>query len=284
MLREAVPDFVNPENDNAISLVNALYVNALSARFKGAGVPDGVAAPDAELLARLKRCACPQGGFSWFEGMDASPSVTAMVLFRMARAGIDSALGEEIRSKACAFLDREQFAFKGKRPWWYGGISLENYLLVRSMYADLPLAASPDRESRKEISNFLVPRKKRGLNGAVLQKAERLYILMNLASGQDGKSQLSGQDGKSLAASLGIRVASAKRIYASISADSPNMRSATMPPAAITPTPLCLGGGLWKARPSRIRCSATLWTGFRNMSIAACATSAPPLRTAYVYG
>ena len=219
MLREAVPDFVNPENDNAISLVNALYVNALSARLKGAGVPDGVAAPDAELLARLKRCACPQGGFSWFEGMDASPSVTAMVLFRMARAGIDSELGEEIRSKACAFLDREQFASKGKRPWWYGGISLENYLLVRSMYADLPLAASPDRESRKEISNFLVPRKKRGLNGAVLQKAERLYILMNLASGQDGKSQLSGQDGKSLAASLGIRVASAKRIYASISAD-----------------------------------------------------------------
>ena len=213
MLREAVPDFVNPENDNAISLVNALYVNALSARLKGAGVSD------AELLARLKRCACPQGGFSWFEGMDASPSVTAMVLFRMARAGIDSELGEEIRSKACAFLDREQFASKGKRPWWYGGISLENYLLVRSMYADLPLAASPDRESRKEISNFLVPRKKRGLNGAVLQKAERLYILMNLASGQDGKSQLSGQDGKSLAASLGIRVATAKRIYASISAD-----------------------------------------------------------------
>ena len=199
LLREAVPEFQKPENDNAISLVNALYVNAMNSEK-----------PDADILAKLLACACPQGGFSWFEGMDASPSVTAMVLFRMARAGIDSALGEEVRSKACAFLDREQFASEAKRPWWYGGISLEKYLLVRSMYADLPLAASPDRSSRKMISNFLVPRKARGLNGAILLKAERLYILMNLASGADGKS---------LASSLGIRSSTVRRISASISGD-----------------------------------------------------------------
>lgn len=211
MVREALPELQNPECDNLLSLLDAYYANALSASLGGAAKDDSV---QAGLMKKILDLRNSDGGFAWFKDMNSSPVMTAILLQRLGglrdRGLIDMSSLASVCADACAYLDKVQFNTKGKRPYWCGGLADEQYLLTRSMYPEVKLAAKPDRKTRKEFANYLTPKKNRGLQGQVFPKARRLLILVNLCSSESGKSLASG---------LGIKLAAAKKLNASLKAD-----------------------------------------------------------------
>lgn len=211
MVREALPELQNPECENLLSLLDAYYANALSASLGGATKDDSV---QAGLMKKILDLRNPDGGFAWFKEMDSSPLMTAMLLQRLGglrdRGLIDLSSLASVCADACAYLDKVQFDTKGKRPFWCGGLADEQYLLTRSMYPEVKLAAKPDRKTRKEFANYLTPKKNRGLQGQVFPKARRLLILVNLCSSESGKSLASG---------LGVKLAADKKLNASLKAD-----------------------------------------------------------------
>ncbi len=212
MVREALPALQNPESENVFSLVDAYYSNALSAALDGPAKADSLSSVQASLMARILACRNCDGGFAWFKDMNSSPIVTAAVLGRFAglrdRGLIE--LDVDVYSAAAEYLDRQQFDTKGKRPYWCGGLSMEQYLYARSLFADVKLAVKPSRAFRKEAAAYLVPKKARGLNGRILSKARRLKTLVNL---------LATEDGVSLASSLGVKLNAKAKISASVKAD-----------------------------------------------------------------
>lgn len=221
MVRDALPELQNPQVDNVLTLLDAWYSNALSASLDGAAASDSLSTAQASLMGKILECRNSDGGFAWFKDMSSSPVMTAMTLQRLAAArdrgllapesfAIDNLSFSEIFSTASRYLDIQQFGSSGKRPYWCGGLSLEQYLYVRSLNAEVPLATKPSRAIRKEISAYLVPRKARGLNGCILPKARRLLTLVNLASRQGGVS---------LASSLGVKLNVNSKLIASLKAD-----------------------------------------------------------------
>ena len=208
MVRAALPELQNPQNDNIFCLLDAYYSNAMAEKLGCAA--ENNEEVQAELLKKILACVRSDGGFGWFEGMDSSPAVTAQVLWRMAKAGMDDKLGVKVREAACAYLDRSQFASAKERPYWCGGISLTRYMLVRSMYADIPLAAKPDRKAAKYMAEYMTPKKERGLNGQIYAKAVRLQTLLNLCSTPEGEK---------LASALGVKLMTGSRLQKSIAAD-----------------------------------------------------------------
>lgn len=89
-------------------------------------------------------------------------------------------------------------------------MSLEQYLLVRAHYADVKLAAQPSAEYRKAVSQYLVPKNGRGVNGAILMKAYRIRTLSLLTASDEGLR---------LARALGVRLSAEKKMQRSLEAD-----------------------------------------------------------------
>ncbi len=216
MVREALPELQNPESEDLLSLLNAWYANALSASLGGAGQ---VEAAQASLMQKILEMRNSDGGFAWFKDMTSSPVMTAILLQRLAalrdRGLLDPASSAattyaEICSAACAYIDKIQFDEKGKRPGWCGGLTDEQYLLTRAMWADVDLAAKPDRKTRKAYAAYLTPKKNRGLQGEIFSKARRLFTLVTLNSSEEGRS---------LASSLGVKLRTGKKLDKSIKAD-----------------------------------------------------------------
>ena len=206
MIREAIPDKIEPESDNVMALTEAYYSNVLARRLGAPGLDD---ARMAEIMEKIAACQNQGGGITWFEGMEASPVITAAVLQRIA-----SMPGEDTGSidieKAVKYLDDSYFG-QSDRPWWCGGISMELYLHTRAMYPSVPFEIQNSKEFRafkKEAKAYLVPSGKRGLNGMILAKARRLRTLQLLAQSQDGAK---------LAKAWGINMK--KRILRSLDAD-----------------------------------------------------------------
>ena len=199
MIREAVPEKITPNAENAISLSEALYAKSLCDRL-GEEVEfdyDGI-------VSKLLALQGEDGGFSWFQGMSSSPMVTAIVLERMRGLGI---IDEEA---AVHFLDKEFFESRDSKRWWYCGISMQQYLYVRSLFPEVSFNEKTSRDFRKSVRSYLVPSKERGLNGWLFAKTRRLATLKNL-------SELEG--GTSLARTMGIRLMAAGRLKRSLKAD-----------------------------------------------------------------
>ena len=205
MVREAIPDMVEPRSNNVLSLTEAWYANMIARTLGAPGLDD---AAMAEILGKIASCQNASGGISWFEGMESSPAITAAVLQRMAdipgaKCSIDAAA-------AVKYLDDSYFG-KTERPWWCGGISLEKYLHTRAMYPEVPFNVPSGKaltKFRKEVKAYLVPGDKRGMNGRILDKARRLRTLQLLAQSADGQK---------LAKSWGVPLKS--RILRSLDAD-----------------------------------------------------------------
>lgn len=221
MVREALPSLQDPQVDNLLSLLDAWYSNALSASLDGPSGVDTLASVQGNLVKKILECRNSDGGFAWFKDMDSSPMMTALLLQRFAGArdrgllDVTSSLADglncaDVVAAAVRYLDRQQFEGTGRRPYWCGGISMEQYLYVRSLYADVRLDVRPNRAFRKEASAYLVPKKARGLNGAIHAKSRRLLTLVNL---------LGSQDGIKLASSLGVKLSAGSKLISSVRAD-----------------------------------------------------------------
>lgn len=199
MIREALPERITPDAENAISLSEALYAKSLCDRLG-----QEVEFDDEGIAAKLLALQGEDGGFSWFAGMSSSPMVTTIVLERMKGLGI---IDEEA---AVHFLDREFFGSRNSNRWWYCGISMQQYLYVRSLFPKVSFGEKTTRDFRKSVRAYLVPSKERGLNGWLFAKTRRLATLKNL-------SELEG--GTSLARAMGIRLMAAGRLKRSLKAD-----------------------------------------------------------------
>ena len=190
MIREAIPDSIEPKSSNVISLTEAYYANVIARTVGAKGLEDKEMA---DIMSKIAACQNQGGGIAWFEGMQASPIVTAAVLQRIA-----SMPGEDTGSidveAAVKYLDKAYFGDTG-RPWWCGRISLEYYLQTRALYPSVPFDAPSGkvyRNFKKQVKAYLVPSDARGLNGQILAKARRLRTLQSLVQHPDGKTLAKG--------------------------------------------------------------------------------------------
>ncbi len=97
-----------------------------------------------EAILKLQNLQGSDGGWSWFQGMPASPWVTMNILEGFARlralgVPLDDSTIHEMQTEAIAFLDRtveRQRRLEPNAPLSYNDIC---YLLTRSSYQDIPL-------------------------------------------------------------------------------------------------------------------------------------------------
>lgn len=161
------------------------------------------------------------GGLAWIAGMESSACVTAAVLERMAVSGIAAAgkvPSAEFIAKAVKYLDRSMVSAQDsyrKFVWWRPGVSLGQYLYVRSFFTEVAFFEKAPRNLTKDIKDYLLPKKARGLNNAVWAKALRLSALKNLSGSGQGVALLKSMGvrttAKALAKSLDADVASLKQ-------------------------------------------------------------------------
>ena len=241
MVREALPSKVEPASENILDLLEALYVRKTVATLAPCPLPEGpseqetrgnaprdssgngLSAISDEILGeKIGACQNEDGGFGWFQGMQSSPILTAVALEWLAKMPEESGAGAFLQAVLCdaavRFLDNNQFNLE--RPSWLGGLSREQYLYVRSMYADVPFSVkvtgSTDdynkrmKEFRKWAKEYLTPAKERGLNGYILGKARRVHTLRNL---------LTTQEGIAMAKTFGVSFNAKDRLLASVDAD-----------------------------------------------------------------
>ncbi len=212
MVRDAIPSKVEAASDDVISLSEALYVRQL-ARKIGADV--SVAVSDKELVEKILACRRSDGGFSWFESMDSSPVVTAVLLQRYAglrRRGLlnsqTSGISVQTVQNAVLYLDKAYFGGNG-RPQWCGGLSFEQYVSTRAMFPEVAFSAADVnskalKEFRKVTKEYLTPKKERGLEGYILGKARRMRILLDLSGSEEGR-KLAGDWGVTLGTGSKLR-------------------------------------------------------------------------------
>ena len=222
MLLDALPDKVDPERKDVLSVTESIYVRKVAASL-GADVSGECA--DGELMIMLASCRNADGGFGWFPGMKSSPALTAAVLERysqLCRLGL--AAGGFDPAPSVRYLDNTQFLHGRAMPFWSGLLSWEQYMHVRSLYPEIGFDVSSEtasgmmavKDNLKEFktfaSRYLTPtaRDGRGLQGLILQKARRIATLLNLASSREGKA---------LASAWGITFGTGAKLRKSLEAD-----------------------------------------------------------------
>lgn len=226
MVMAALPEKVGIDGKDVISLVRALYSVCLSAELRSGGESDAArveACRDGkpvggafELAALLADYVNADGGFAWFSGMDSSPIVTAVVLEYVAamldRGILDtSLLPNGVIGGAVAYLD-SAVVTENAFGLHFAGLSLSQYLHVRTMYPSVPLNLSLGRSAeadfRRQVKKCLDVKGKEALEGMILGKARRLSVLMNLTA-SDGR----------LAKELGLSASSLKRLERNVGRD-----------------------------------------------------------------
>ncbi|MBQ1865411.1 MAG: hypothetical protein II151_00635, partial [Bacteroidales bacterium] len=239
MVRDALPSKVEPESDNVLSLSEAWYVRLLSrqiAQKYGIKQPEATyEISDGKLFGKIMACRNSDGGFGWFEGMPSSPVITAVMLERLAKLagaslikvkagsfmleGSDGAPADAPSvdvTSSVKYLDGNQFDYE--RPYWCGGLSYAQYLYVRSIYAGVRFEVKGSgtlfdkrmNEFQKWVRDYLVPKKERGLNGRILDKARRLKTLSNLNSSDAGIA---------LAKAWSVTLGTSRKLASSLDAD-----------------------------------------------------------------
>jgi len=198
MIKEAIPEEVEPRCENAIELSKALYAQHLCIQLG-----QTASLNRDKTIKTLLACRNEDGGFAWFKGMPSSPIVTAIVLQRLRGLGIID------EASAVKYIDKQYFN-RDENRWWYCGLSMNQYLYTRSLFPEVKFSEKTDSDFRKAARNYLVPKKERGLNGQIFAKARRLQTLKNLA-------ELDG--GTDLAHKMGIKIGATRKINKSIDAD-----------------------------------------------------------------
>lgn len=178
---EGLAQWTAPEDPDAISLAADFYARALLGR------------DTTGTLAPLLALRCEDGGFAWMEGMDSSPSVTATLLERFAVLR-DKGIAIPDMTAAVHYLDVSQFG--NLFPSWCGGISDEQYMDIRAMWASVPFDLKDIEEKavrrfrlrdfRQFARAYLTPGRYDYANGWILDKARRVRTLQNLTASDAG--------------------------------------------------------------------------------------------------
>ena len=239
MIQEAVPEKVLPTSDNLLDQSESLYANYLIDRLPGSKGSAATPEQRAGMVKKILDCRNKDGGFGWFAGMSSSPILTATLLERLADIGADCPQQlADVLPDAVKYLD-QCFLGDRERPFWCGGLSLEQYLHVRALYPEVsftPKGGGLKRkiEFKKETRSYLVPGKVRGLNGRVFEKARRMKTLRELVTREGGAS---------LAHAWGISFFAKSRLTKSLDKDvesllqyaEPHRSGATYYPNAVMP-------------------------------------------------
>ncbi len=233
LVRAAIPAKVDPEGKDVLSLSEAWYVRlltqipSLAAQVRNdnsavipsasSSVIPSEAKESQDLLEKVLACRNNDGGFGWFEGMESSPIITAVLLQRFAKLR-DRGFEVPDLTSSVKFLDTRHFATE--LPYWRGYLSDAQYLFVRSLYPTVPFEVKPVtkegkkrfEEFQKYVKGYLVPSAKdgRGLQGQIMAKARRVQTLLNLSASSEGIA---------LAKAWGVKVAAKSRMESSLKAD-----------------------------------------------------------------
>ena len=206
MVKDAIPSHVEPSGKDVLSLSEAWYTQCIAAQLldspiKSANDGEGKSANDGEgepanggdLLKQILACSNSDGGFAWFEGMNSSPVITAVLLERFA---LLKARGVEVPEASASVKYLDKVMFGTQKPLWYGWLSDAQYMHVRALYAAVPFevqaVTKADKQRladfKKYAKSYLTPSKAegRGLQGAIIAKARRLLTLRALASSSEG--------------------------------------------------------------------------------------------------
>lgn len=182
LLMKAVPDSIGNGSKDVVSVSGTMLAEALAARISGEK-SDKVA----EMVGNVISYQNADGGFGWFKGANSSPVMTALVLERFATMKLKAldgseAIPEDALAKAVGFLDANQFSDE-EMPLWCGGISLGQYLYIRSAFNGIPLSADVEKnvlkKFRKTAKEYLLPGKQHDPAGYILAKARRMATIMN---------------------------------------------------------------------------------------------------------
>ena len=173
--------WTSPEDPDAVSRSADFYARVLLGRDT-----TGILAP----LMALRN---EDGGFAWTEGMDSSPIVTATLLERFAVLR-DKGIAIPDMTKAVQYLDYSQFG--NWFPMWCGGLSDDQYMDIRAMWASVPFDLSSVeqkavrhfrlKEFRRFARRYLTPGRYDYANGWILDKARRVRTLQNLLASEAG--------------------------------------------------------------------------------------------------
>ena len=208
-----------PEYQNALSLMDALYCNVLG----GALVSDnsGYKAAAEKIEAMLREYVNSDGGFAWMKGMKSSVVISSCIAERIAflrERGLASDNLLALAKNAVKFIDRNQFEYKDL-PYWCGYLSDWQYMLVRSLWTEVPfdrsiVSGKVQKENFEKFtdwaSDLLVGKKRNGINGNLGAKYTRMYMLLSL---------LTNENGRDLAKTWGIRFGSESKLLKALAAD-----------------------------------------------------------------
>ena len=215
LVRAAIPAKVDPEGKDVLSLSEAYYSRLLASVIPGStgNLPDGTD----DLLDKILACRNADGGFGWFEGMNSSAVITAVLLNRFAKLRDHGFEVPDLTSSA-KFLDKNHFTME--LPYWRGYLSDVQYMFIRSLYPTVKFEEKPvTKESKKRMEDFqkyaksyLVPSAKdgRGLQGQIMAKARRVQTLLNLSASSEGIA---------LAKAWGVKVSAKSKMESSLKAD-----------------------------------------------------------------
>ena len=170
-----------PEDPDALSRSADFYARALLGR------------DTTGTLASLMAFRNEDGGFAWTEGMDSSPVVTATLLERFAVLR-DKGVAIPDMTKTVQYLDYSQFG--NWWPRWCGGLSDDEYMDIRAMWASVPFDLTGVeqkavrrfrlKEFRRFARRYLTPGRYDYANGWILDKARRVRTLQNLLASEAG--------------------------------------------------------------------------------------------------
>ena len=220
MVKDAVPSHMDPASENVLDLSEALYVRLLSSKLSGVSVSSEVISDEA-LLEKIMACRNADGGFAWFEGMNSNLTITAVLLERLGKLR-DRGFSVPDLTKTVKYLDQRMFGTVTGR--WYGYLSEEQYMFVRSMYPAVPFAYKPSTkeetkafmEFQKRASAYLAPKASGsiGLTGYILGKVRRIRTLENL---------LAVAEGKTLSSAWGVTLGAKSKFEKTIRRDSESL-------------------------------------------------------------
>ena len=147
LVRAAIPAKVDPEGKDVLSLSEAYYVRLLTSVIPGS--TGNLAEGAGELLEKVLACRNNDGGFGWFEGMESSPVITAVLLQRFARLR-DRGFEVPDLTSSVKFLDTRHFATE--LPYWRGYLSDAQYRFVRCLYPTVASEVKPGTgEAKKRV-------------------------------------------------------------------------------------------------------------------------------------
>lgn len=188
-VRESLPKAVEPESNNVIEWINALYINQMRSHVLNladataedkalfASEKAGREAFRVKADAKIKSFQLSDGGFSWFNGMSSSEMLTLLFLEKMAQMRDAGAIEFNTAEKgmiksALKYIDRVLDSHYDKKNF-YPFIHVTSFA-VRSLYLDEALSG----DASKAFKAFLSGTAEKWQDISILSKGQLALTLL----------------------------------------------------------------------------------------------------------